>query len=56
MSLDTRWEDVDTLLDRTTRTKDEALVKAVQGDRRGAIQVPDAGAPSVPRAQLTCRT
>jgi hypothetical protein len=30
MSLDTRWEDVDTLLDRTTRTKDETLVKAVQ--------------------------
>mgnify|MGYP001561968670 FL=1 len=30
MGLDTRWEDVDTLLDRTTRTKDETLAKAVQ--------------------------
>ena len=30
MSLDTRWEDVDTLLDRTTRTRDETLAKAVQ--------------------------
>ncbi len=31
MTLDTRWEDVDTLLNRTTRSKDESLVKAVQG-------------------------
>ena len=30
MGLDTRWEDVDTLLNRTTRSKDETLVKAVQ--------------------------
>jgi hypothetical protein len=30
MTMDTRWEDVDTLLDRTERTKDEGLVKAVQ--------------------------
>jgi hypothetical protein len=30
MSLDTRWEDVDALLNRTTRSKDETLVKAVQ--------------------------
>jgi hypothetical protein len=30
MSLDTRWEDVDTLLHRTTRTKDETLAKAVR--------------------------
>ena len=29
MSLDTRWEDVDALLNRTTRTKDETMVKAV---------------------------
>jgi hypothetical protein len=29
MSLDTRWEDVDTLLQRTERTKDEKLDKAV---------------------------
>jgi hypothetical protein len=30
MSLDTRWEDVDALLNRTARTKDETLAKAVQ--------------------------
>jgi hypothetical protein len=30
MSLDTRWEDVDALLNRTTRSKDETLVRAVQ--------------------------
>ncbi|MEK7692915.1 MAG: hypothetical protein AAB349_01855 [Chloroflexota bacterium] len=30
MGLDTRWEDVDTLLDRTTRTKDETLAEAVR--------------------------
>jgi hypothetical protein len=29
MSLDTRWEDVDALLNRTTRTKDESLTKAI---------------------------
>ncbi len=30
MSLDTRWEDVDTLLQRTTRTQDEKLGQAIQ--------------------------
>lgn len=30
MSLDTRWENVDVLLQRTERTKDEKLVKAAQ--------------------------
>lgn len=30
MSLDTRWEDVDTLLQRTSRTQDEKLAHAVQ--------------------------
>ena len=30
MSMDTRWEDVDALLVRSDRTKDEALAKAVQ--------------------------
>lgn len=30
MALDTRWEDVDQLLVRTSRTQDETLVKAVQ--------------------------
>jgi len=30
LSLDTRWEDVDSLLRRTERTKDETIVKAVQ--------------------------
>lgn len=29
MTLDTRWEDIDSLLTRTTRSKDESLVKAV---------------------------
>jgi hypothetical protein len=30
MAIDTRWEDIDALLDRTERTKDEGLVKAVR--------------------------
>jgi hypothetical protein len=30
MALDTRWEDVDTLLERLDRTKDESYIKAVQ--------------------------
>src|SRR5438552_54836 len=30
MTLDTRWEDVDSLLERTTRTRDEKLASAVQ--------------------------
>ena len=30
MSLDTRWENVDSLLQRTTRTQDESRVNAVQ--------------------------
>ena len=55
MGLDTRWEDVDTLLDRTTRTKDETLAEAVREDRRAPIQVPDAGAPRLPRAQQRAR-
>jgi hypothetical protein len=30
MAIDTRWEDIDTLLDRADRTKSEGLVKAVK--------------------------
>lgn len=30
MAIDTRWEDIDSLLERTERTKDESLIKAVQ--------------------------
>ncbi|MBI5288037.1 MAG: hypothetical protein HY873_03595 [Chloroflexi bacterium] len=30
MTMDTRWENVDTLLDRTERTKDEGVIKAIQ--------------------------
>jgi|CXWL01.1.fsa_nt_gi hypothetical protein len=29
MTMDTRWEDIDTLLERTERTKSEALIKAI---------------------------
>jgi hypothetical protein len=29
MAIDTRWEDIDSLLERTERTKDEELVKAI---------------------------
>lgn len=31
MAKKTRWEDIDSLLDRTDRTKSEGLVKAIQG-------------------------
>jgi hypothetical protein len=31
MTMDTRWEQIDTLLDRTERTKSEGLIKAING-------------------------
>ena len=55
MSLDTRWEDVDTLLDRTTRTKDETLAEAVRGDRGARFKFPTPEHPRLPRAQQRAR-
>jgi len=40
MSMDTRWEDVDELLDRTERTTDEKRVKAVQQIARARFAFP----------------
>ncbi len=40
MTLDTRWEDVDELLERTTRTVDEKHVQAVQQIAAGRFQFP----------------
>ncbi len=47
MTLDTRWEDVDQLLVRTTRTKDEKHVKAVQEIAEGRFKFPTAALPSL---------
>jgi hypothetical protein len=40
MTLDTRWEDVDQLLDRTTRTVDEKHVKAIHEIAAQRFQFP----------------
>ena len=46
MSLDTRWEDVDALLQRTDRTKDEKLVRAVQQVAESRFSFPTQEYPS----------
>jgi hypothetical protein len=46
VSLDTRWENVDTLLKRTERTKDEALIKAAQQIVDQRFQFPTQDHPS----------
>ena len=40
MTLDTRWENIDSLLQRTERTKDETLVKAAQAIVEQRFQFP----------------
>ena len=46
MTLDTRWEDVDQLLVRTTRTKDEKHVKAVHEIAEARFKFPTPEFPS----------
>jgi hypothetical protein len=40
MALDTRWEDIDQLLDRNERTKTEELIKAAQAIFADRFQFP----------------
>lgn len=46
MTMDTRWEDIDSLLDRTERTKGESLVKAIQEVAAARFDFPTAELPS----------
>jgi len=46
LSLDTRWEDVDTLLKRTTRTQDETRVKAIHEIIEARFKYPTRDHPS----------
>jgi hypothetical protein len=46
MSLDTRWEDVDTMLQRTARTKDETLAHAVHEILEARFKFPTPEHPS----------
>jgi hypothetical protein len=46
VSLDTRWEDIDALLVRSERTKDEKLTKAVQDIGAGRFAFPTTAHPA----------
>jgi hypothetical protein len=46
LSLDTRWEDVDALLTRTPRTRDEQLAKAVHEIAQARFAFPTKGHPA----------
>jgi hypothetical protein len=46
MAIDTRWEDVDQLLQRSARTKDESLAGAVQNIIEQRFQFPSADFPA----------
>ncbi len=47
MTMDTRWEDIDSLLDRTERTKSEGLVKAIQEIAAARFEFPTAELPAL---------
>ncbi len=55
MALDTRWEDVDQLLVRTSRTQDEALVRAVQEIIRATEITPVPRAPEFIKGVINLR-